>query len=453
VARKKSQRDAAPHGNGEPEPIEPSPGVDGETTGRYLVVLSDDCQGDTKAAVAALKAVAGVQSVATSEEYDEGAVDMAEAAGADAIVFSNLGVAVVSGDERVQSLASAAGDQSSRIVSIEPEPIFYASALVAEAPVKEYLRGYKAAVDHLYEQMNGESTELLDGEIQAAFADTAQFTWGLQATRVHTSRFSGQGTRVCVLDTGFDLNHPDFRGRRIVSQSFVPGQTVQDGNGHGTHCVGTACGPKVPPGGSRRYGVAHGCDIVVGKVLSNQGSGQGGWILAGMDWAVGHQCHVISMSLGNALQSVSPAYETVGRRALDRGCLIVAAAGNGSDRANGRFAPVGQPANSPSILAVGALDGALKVANFSCRSNPVAGGKVDLIGPGVNVYSTWPMTTRYRTISGTSMATPHVAGIAALWAQSTGARGAALWNALTRTVRPVNIPTVDAGAGLVQAPQ
>jgi subtilisin family serine protease len=452
VAKKKTPRDAGQNGGDDLDHAEPAPGG-GETTGRYLVVLSDDCQGDTKASVEALKAVAGAQKVATSEEYEEGAVDMADAAGADAVVFSNLAVAVVSGDDRMQLFAAATGDETSRIVSVEPEPIFYASAL-AEAPaLKEYFRGYKAAVDHLYQELNGEETELLDGEIQAVFNDTAQFTWGLQATRVHTSRFSGQGTRVCVLDTGLDLQHPDFRGRRIAARSFVPNQAVQDQHGHGTHCTGTACGPKVPPGGSRRYGAAFGSDIFIGKVLSNQGSGQGAWILAGMDWAVGQQCHVISMSLGNALTTVSPAYEAAGRRALDRGSLIVAAAGNHRQTAPNPPGVVGQPANSPSILAVAALNNNLALAPFSCTSNPVTGGKVDIIGPGVDVYSTWPMPTRYRIISGTSMATPHVAGIAALWAQARGVRGAALWNLITRFARPVRIPAADAGAGLVQAPQ
>ncbi|MEU8034273.1 S8 family serine peptidase, partial [Streptomyces sp. NPDC049099] len=84
---------------------------------------------------------------------------------------------------------------------------------------------------------------------------------------------------------------------------------------------------------------------------------------------------------------------------------------------------------------------------------PVAGGQVDIVGPGVNVYSSWKMPDRYKTISGTSMATPHVAGCAALWAQATGMGGAALYALLIRSARRLPISSVDVGAGLVQAPQ
>jgi subtilisin family serine protease len=458
VARKKANRDPHTRTENHTPPAGESADSPAETTGRFLVTLTDECVGNTKLAVDAVKATTGVGSVATSDEYEENAVDMAEAADAEAVVFTDLGIALVSGGGgREQVLAAAAAD--GRVLAVEPEPIFYATETAA--PDLEYFRGYKAAVDHLLEQMNGHRGELIGDDVAAAFADTAQLTWGLQACRVATSRFSGQGIRVAVLDTGFDLDHPDFRGRRVVHQSFVPGQTAQDGHGHGTHCIGTACGPKAVPGGARRYGVAFGCDIYVGKVLSNGGSGQGGWILAGMEWAINQQCPVISMSLGNTNPAVSTAYETVGRRALTRGCLIVAAAGNHGNRGGPPpIGVVGQPANSPSIAAIGAVQSDLRIAPFSTRSNPVAGGKVDLVAPGVGVFSSWPTPAlapgrpaRYHTISGTSMATPHVAGIAALLAQAFGLRGAALWSALTRFARPLAIPVVDAGAGLAQAPQ
>jgi subtilisin family serine protease len=455
MARKKATRDDVNS--------PPAAAAGPETTGRLLVVLADDCVGKPAEAVAAVKALTGCTNVAVSDDYEENAMDMAEADAAEAVVFSDLGIAVVPGDGGPEAVTAAASGDG-RIVAVEPEPIFYATETAA--PEADYLRGYKAAVDNLFTEMYGGPRAELNGDAAAAFADTAQFSWGLQACRVPTSRYSGQGIRVAVLDTGFDLDHPDFVGRRVVRQSFVPGESPQDGHGHGTHCIGTACGPRVVPGGARRYGVAYGCEIYVGKVLSNGGSGNGAWILAGMEWAINQRCPVISMSLGNTLSTVSTAYETVGRRALDRGCLIVAAAGNHRQQVPNPPGLVGQPANSPSILAVGAVDSNLRLAAFSTRSNPVTGGKVDLVGPGVGVFSsvptpalppgrprTPPWPARYHAISGTSMATPHVAGIAALWAQARGARGAALWNVLTRAARPVAIPVIDAGAGLTQAPQ
>src|SRR6266536_1224836 len=102
-------------------------------------------------------------------------------------------------------------------------------------------------------------------------------------------------------------------------------------------------------------------------------------------------------------------------------------------------------------MAVGAVDSALHIAPFSNRGITPNGGRVDIVGPGVAVHSSFPMPRRYADLSGTSMATPHVAGIAALFAQqSAAARGAALWMRLITTARHLPIPPVDAGAGLVQ---
>jgi subtilisin family serine protease len=263
-------------------------------------------------------------------------------------------------------------------------------------------------------------------------------TWGLIACKVPPSPRSGTGIKVAVLDTGMDLGHPDFAGRPVVSQTFV-GQPVQDLFGHGTHCIGTACGPKAPPGSTPRYGIGYKASIFVGKVLSNSGSGSQAGVLAGMNWAIANRCTVISMSLGSQ-SGVQPSYTAAGRSALNNGCLIVAAAGNAASN-------TGAPANSPTIMSVASLDQNLSPSSFSNF------GKIEIAAPGRDVFSSWPRPTRYKIISGTSMATPHVAGCAALWAEtSPNLRGLNLWRKLQATARHLPFPATRVGAGLVQAP-
>jgi subtilisin family serine protease len=430
------------------QPSFPIPGIFGaeETTGRYVITFRDDA---TAEGLAALKKECGVSKVHSAANSPDSAVDLEKLDDGN-VVFPTLGIAVVTMDESAASCLTVAQNDDSAILDIEPERIFY--ALGDSALSNDYLRGYRDAVESLYGKSSA-GAEADAGPLETFF-DDAQSTWGLKATRVVNSRYSGRGIKVAVLDTGLDLTHPDFRGRHIVSQSFISGEPVQDRNSHGTHCIGTACGNRDVNG--RRYGIAYESSIYVGKVLSNAGSGPTTGILAGMEWAINARCEVISMSLGNTVPTSSTAYETAGRRALQAGTLIVAAAGNHRRPpfpGTGPIGTVAQPANSPSILAVGAVDNQLRLAPFSCTSGSTPGANVDIAGPGVNVYSSVPMPGRYNGgFSGTSMATPHVAGIAALWAQANRARGWQLWQLLTSRARRLSIPTADVGAGLVQAP-
>jgi subtilisin family serine protease len=303
-----------------------------------------------------------------------------------------------------------------------------------EVDPAEYLRGFMAA------------TKAIAADLAAVDVVTqvAGVTWGLNACRVPMSAFNGTGIRVAVLDTGFDLGHPEFAGRAFVTSTFV-GQPAQDLNGHGTHTAGTAAGPNAPAGPFQRYGIAFRSSIFIGKVLTNSGSGTQAQVLAGMNWAIANRCPVISMSLGAQIP-VQPSYTAAGTAALANGCLIIAAAGNASNRP-GSIQPAGAPANSPTIMSVAALDTNLRVAIFS------NGGKIDVAGPGVNTFSSWPRPTLHNTISGTSMATPHVAGCAALWAHTSATfRGNALRARLLATARPLPLLARDVGAGLVQAP-
>ena len=392
-----------------------------ETTGRSVVVFVDDVRGDRDAIAASLRSLAGITSVVGTADHRAGALDPGGAAGADAIAFDALGVAVVAREPGAltTSIASAAVPDSA-IVAVEPERRMH--AISVEPPAAA-----------------------------APFADDVALTWGLRATEVDASGATGSGMRVAVLDTGLDLDHPDFAGRSITPRSFLAGATADDRHGHGTHSTGTACGSAAPAVGPR-YGVAAQAEIFAGRVLDDRGSGTDASVLAGLDWAITNGCRVISMSLGADLHAVSVAYETVGRRALAAGALIVAAAGNNASRASGNLGFVGVPANSSSIMAVAAVDQHLRVADFSPAGSPVEGGQIDIAGPGVGVYSSWPMPRRNNTLSGTSMAAPHVAGIAALFAQTTGARGQALWDALVRAAQSLDLPASDVGAGLVQAP-
>ena len=173
-------------------------------------------------------------------------------------------------------------------------------------------------------------------------------------------------------------------------------------------------------------------------------------MIAGISWALANGADIVSMSLGafvfGGMGHVT-AYEHIAQKALNANCLVVAAAGNTRNGA------VYSPANCPSILAVGAVDRRLDLATFSSIGINPNGGEVNLVGPGIDVHSSRPMTARYGKMQGTSMATPHVSGCAALWAQATGLRGRELWEQLKLSARPVGLPTQQDGAGLVQAPQ
>lgn len=266
--------------------------------------------------------------------------------------------------------------------------------------------------------------------------------------RAAASTYDGSGIKVAVLDTGIDANHPDFQSSSIVPESFVEGETVDDVQGHGTHCAGTICGRG--SGNVPRYGVAPGVSLHVGKVLNNQGAGREGDIIAGMAWAIERGCDVVSMSLGRPTtpdEPYDPLYEAVAQDALEQGTLIVAASGNESDRRWNYVAPVGAPANCPSIMAVAAIGADGRVAGFS--SGGTGTGKVDIAAPGVSVFSSFPGVQTYKKLSGTSMACPHVAGLAALLASSSSnLRGQPLWDHLVGSAAGLGGSEVDIGAGL-----
>lgn len=383
-----------------------------QTTGRYLVLLEDDA---TILGARELDRIAGIRTASTADAAGASPAEMFRDAGG--VVLHELGVALVdAAEDQVSALQNSVRTAGTPLAALEAERRVFAI---------------------------GRPQPVADGEA----------TWGVRAVGADRAAPTGKGIRVAVLDTGFDQQHPDFAGRDVVTASFVEGQDAHDGHGHGTHVIGTSCGPRTTRSGPG-YGIASEASIYAGKVLGDDGSGSDGGILSGIQWAITNGCSVVSMSLGGPRQPGQPhsdAFEKVAQRAMARGTLIIAAAGNESQRSSGTIAPVGHPADCPSIMAVGAVDEQLQLADFSSGTVDEI-GQVDLAGPGVDVYSSWPGQERYRKLSGTSMATPHVSGVAALFAQQFPDRGWGLWARLTQRGRRLALPATDVGAGLVHAP-
>ncbi len=277
----------------------------------------------------------------------------------------------------------------------------------------------------------------LDGRVQA---DLAESVPQIGAPTAWEAGFDGTGVTVAVLDTGVDVNHPDLTNQIDATSSFVPGEEVTDVNGHGTHVASTIVGTGAASDGTYK-GVAPGADLIVGKVLGGpEGYGQDSWIIAGMEWASQSGADVVNMSLGDSFASdgTDPMSLAVDQLSEQYGTLFVVAAGNAGPET------ISTPAAAASALTVGAVDKQDGLAWFS-STGPMAvtgGLKPDLVAPGVDITAarSQEMTDGesglYRTISGTSMATPHVAGAAAILAdQHPGWTGEQLKQQLVSTTK------------------
>ncbi|WP_433824577.1 S8 family serine peptidase [Actinoplanes sp. CA-015351] len=296
------------------------------------------------------------------------------------------------------------------------------SSLTAQTP---------AAFDH------GISTVWLDGKVHAALADSVA---QIGAPAVWAGGNTGDGIDVAVLDTGIDAAHPDLAGQIESSASFVPGEDVTDGHGHGTHVASTIAGTGAGSGGAER-GAAPGADLEIGKVLDNGGSGQDSWIIAGMEWAArDRKAKVISMSLGGSpTDGTDPMSAAVNALSAETGALFVIAAGNSGPTET----TVGTPGAADAALTVGAVDVGDHIAEFSSRGPRLVDGalKPEITAPGVDILAARSQYSTegeglYRTMSGTSMATPHVSGAAVLLAaQHPGWTGQQLKDALVSTAK------------------
>ena len=267
------------------------------------------------------------------------------------------------------------------------------------------------------------------------------------AGAAHRAGLDGSGVKVAVLDTGVDADHPDLAGRLLETESFVGGQDTEDRTGHGTHTASTVAGTGAASDGTYA-GMAPKAGLLIGKVLGDDGSGTLSGIVDGMEWAVERGAQVVSMSLGSSGSSScsGPGVEAV-ERLSDR-ALFVVAAGNASLRGT-----VSTPGCAPSALTVGAVDREDDTASFSSRGPSVDGvsAKPDIASQGVGVVaarSGGRDGQAYQKMSGTSMATPHVAGGAALLLQQNPELTPALLKAaLTSSAKATDVPVLEQGAG------
>ncbi|MBT2226836.1 S8 family serine peptidase [Nonomuraea sp. NEAU-A123] len=237
--------------------------------------------------------------------------------------------------------------------------------------------------------------------------------------------FDGAGTKVAVLDTGIDAGHPDFTGRIVATENFSTTPDTTDVVGHGTHVASTIAGSGAASDGKYR-GVAPAASLLVGKVLDDYGYGELSWLIAGMEWASAQGADVVNMSLGVCCgDGTDPTSQAVNELTRKYGTLFVAAAGN-----EGEPQTVSVPAAADKALAVGAVDKitGTTLAPFSSIGPRLddAAVKPNIVAPGVSIVAarsgasgqpSIPGNDRYTSFSGTSMATPHVAGAAAVLAQ------------------------------------
>ncbi|MEU5696386.1 S8 family serine peptidase [Actinosynnema sp. NPDC020468] len=263
--------------------------------------------------------------------------------------------------------------------------------------------------------------------------------------------YTGKGVKVAVLDTGVDGAHADLAGREIAEKNFTTDPDNTDSVGHGTHVAATIASRD-----AKYRGVAPDASLLDGKVCFSGGCAES-WILAGLQWAVDQGADVVNLSLGGADRpGLDPLEEAVNALSASSGTLFVVAAGN-----SGAPGTVGSPGSADAALTVGAVDRDDSVASFSSRG-PRAGDdavKPDVTAPGVGIVAAKsgagtigdPVDPTHVALSGTSMATPHVAGAAALLAQQhpdwTGARIKA---ALTASAKPsAGATAFDQGAGRI----
>nr|WP_079129112.1 S8 family peptidase [Streptomyces qaidamensis] len=280
------------------------------------------------------------------------------------------------------------------------------------------------------------------------------------APKAWSAGYDGKGVRIAVLDTGVDGTHADLKGQVVDAKNFSSAPDTTDKVGHGTHVAAIAAGTGAKSGGTYK-GVAPGAKILNGKVLDDAGFGSDSEIVAGMEWAAAQGADVINMSLGGPdSPAIDPMEAAVNKLSEEKGVLFAIAAGNEGDFGE---QTVGSPGSAAAALTVGAVDDKDKLADFSSRGPGMDGAlKPDVTAPGVDITAAsaegnliaqevGEKPAGYMTISGTSMATPHVAGAAAILKQQHPEwKYAELKGALTGSTKGGKYTPFQQGSGRIQ---
>jgi subtilisin family serine protease len=277
------------------------------------------------------------------------------------------------------------------------------------------------------------------------------------APKAWAAGYDGKGVKIAVLDTGVDADHPDLKTQVIESKNFSTAADANDHFGHGTHVASIAAGTGAMSHGKYK-GVAPGAKILNGKVLDDSGSGDDSGILAGMEWAAAEGADIVNLSLGGQdTPEIDPLEAEVNKLSAEKGILFAIAAGNEGPQS------IGSPGSADAAITVGAVDGNDKLADFSSTGPRVGDGaiKPDVTAPGVDITAAAAPGSvidkevgenppGYLTISGTSMATPHVAGAAAILKQEHPTWGyAELKGALTGSAKGGNYTPFQQGSGRI----
>ena len=290
----------------------------------------------------------------------------------------------------------------------------------------------------------------LDGPVQASLDHSVP---QIGAPEAWAAGYTGAGSTVAVLDTGIDATHPDLSDAVAGAKNFTDSDSDDDRFGHGTHVASIITGSGAASGGKYR-GVAPDATLLNGKVLDDFGGGYESWIIAGMEWAAASGADVVNMSLGSPFPSdgTDPMSQAVNRITAETGTLFVIAAGN-----SGGW--IGSPGRADAALTVGAVDRDDQLAEFSSRGTIDGALKPDITAPGVDIVAAKatngqigdPAADGYVSLSGTSMAAPHVAGAAAILAgEHPDWQAGQLKSTLMGTAKPNDSLTVfEQGAGRV----